>query len=369
MGDNREQHLPPGSYPRQAASTLAAWALRVASKPEDGGGHVRRCIALGHALVQSDPVLFVLDKGGEVWLKRLADDGFAAVIEGDEGEHRWSGCILDGYNFSAADAQRWKSRTGFLVDVDDCGSPRSIADLAVCPTADSGHGDVSGVPALTGLRHALVKPPPALIRHRRNLGGRRILVSFGMRDSHNATGIALAALSNTGDGGLAGNITVAMGADAPHLQAVRDMASAIGAKLVVDAPGLYGLLADADCMIGSGGVSLLEGMACGIPSVTVCTADNQRRLVALAADAGGTIDAGPVGSVAERALAEQVLRLVADIDAQTVMSDRAKELVDGGGADRVSAAIVRRRRLDAADSHSGRRETGRDPRPAEARDF
>ena len=163
---------------------------------------------------------------------------------------------------------------------------------------------------LVGLDYALVDPQ-FVAQGARAVGGEvaNVLVSFGQRDSNNATGVALDALTLQG-GGKGFSVTVALGRSAPHVSAVKDRVAGMhGVALEVDAD-MNRCYSKADLVIGGGGVGLLERMAQGLPSVTVTLADNQRGQITLCAGAGGTIDGGFAGDLVAENLASIMLPLL-----------------------------------------------------------
>jgi len=103
--------------------------------------------------------------------------------------------------------------------------------------------------------------------------------------------------------------------------------------------GLAPDLATSDLVVTAGGVTLLEALALGRPTVVVVTAENQRIAAEHVASAGAA-----VLSTADAA-ARDAVALATDPARRRALSKRAAELVDGRGADRVAAAIVE---LDAA---------------------
>ena len=261
------------------------------------------------------------------------------MIDGQQGNGPWQGCVLDGYDFDDRDAAWWKERVDHLIVIDDFGKPSPLADLAVCPGGPEHQQRISGVPLLSGFDYAMLDPafaeaaaPPG----RTNIES--ILICFGWRDSADATSLALEALAGLGGDGFAPRITVAIGSGAPHLDNIKRLIAVLGprARLVVDTPGLRELLSEADIGIGAGGVGLLERMAAGVPSLTVRTAMNQARQVSAAASQGGTVDAGGMNDLTPAKLASRIASLARDVAGRAAMSARARQVVDGRGVYRIA---------------------------------
>jgi spore coat polysaccharide biosynthesis predicted glycosyltransferase SpsG len=319
------------------------WLFRVASRPDQGGGHVRRCLVLSRALAPHAPSVIVLDKGAEDWLPTLQGVGQAAMIEGAELEEAWAGSVLDGYDFSERYARELSRRAAPLVVIDDLLAPPPGAHLVVNPAPGLTGCEIAGVAALVGPRYALVdahlsEPPPPV---RERVG--HVLVSFGLGDRNNVSCLAIEALAILGAHGISPRVTVVLGATAPHLRTVREAIRRLGGRgeLLVEVSDMIGLLRSVDLAIGAGGVSLLERMAAGVPSFSISVAENQDRAVRGASTLGATRNLGSLSTLAPNRLAEHIGKLSEDFAARSAMSGRARRMVDGKGAVRVAAALLR----------------------------
>jgi spore coat polysaccharide biosynthesis predicted glycosyltransferase SpsG len=106
----------------------------------------------------------------------------------------------------------------------------------------------------------------------------------------------------------------------------------------VDAPdGLFHELALADMVITAGGVTLLEAIALGRPTIAVATADNQRRSVAGVAAADAAIDFLDRPRPDTLALAAE--GLAHDADARRRLAANSAAYVDLDGPVRVAEAV------------------------------
>lgn len=317
---------------------MSHWTLRVASRPQVGGGHVLRSLVLARALAAHGPVDFVLDPGGTAWGERIAEAGFAWQVErGDDA--LLPAALIDSYEPGLA--ERWRARTRCLAVMHDGAAPPAFPDLVIAPWLEGACADPH---VLAGIDYALVDPaypacPPVAARP---VAG-HVLVSFGLRDSPGATGRVLAALTRLAVRDWLPEVTVVMGAQAPHRAAVEKAVCALGprARLVVDAPGLAGLLGECDLAVGAGGVSAAERAAAGRPSLTVTIADNQRGVARLLADRGATVDMGSLAALADADLDEALWQLASDAARRTALAEAGRRAVDGEGARRVADALAR----------------------------
>lgn len=325
------------------------WLIRAASAPRWGGGHVTRCRALALALRAHGPVAFLLDADDGGWRARLEAEGFVVAREAPRA--RLSGCVLDHYDLPAAERAALRARADALAALyDGGGAPPDGADLLIASGLEPGRTSVAGVPALCGPAYALLDP-----RFRRaptRAAGEtvaRVVLAFGLRDSGNATSVAIEAARRAG---LDAELVATLGAGAPHrAEAERRLAAFGRGRLAVDEPDMPGLLASADLVLGAGGVGLFERMALGVPSITLICADNQRAGAEAAAQAGATLLLGRADEVDAGAFAEALRALAADPAARARQSAQGRALVDGRGAERAAqalAALTERRATQAA---------------------
>lgn len=98
--------------------------------------------------------------------------------------------------------------------------------------------------------------------------------------------------------------------------------------------GLQNELGTADVVVTAGGVTLLEALRLGRPTVALVTAPNQHRAVTGAIQAGAAVRAEPGDAACVAA------RLTLDLDGRRRLSETARLYVDGAGARRVANALL-----------------------------
>ena len=320
------------------------WAFRVASRPEAGGGHVARCLVLARALCDlGDRVLFVLDDDGFGWRSQIVEHGHGCVSASGVLAERMQGCLIDGYDFDEQAIGPWRERALLVVAIVDHQPRPEWADLVIATgmPSDSERADSPTPRILAGLDYALVdrrfvqSGPRAVSRTVRH-----VLVSFGHRDSQNATGLALGALEllpGVRKGEI--SITVAIGSSGPHLADVKARVAQFARATCEADADMVKCYAAADFVIGSGGVGLLQRMAQGIPSASVILADNQRQQIGLCAAAGGTLSVGRFEDLDLARMTEVTFPLIDSYERRCVMSASARHAVDGLGAKRCAQAM------------------------------
>lgn len=109
-----------------------------------------------------------------------------------------------------------------------------------------------------------------------------------------------------------------------------------GVERTATTSGLGAALDAADLVVCAGGVTLIESLVLGRPTVAVIVAENQRRAAEAAEAAGAAVLATAASAAGE------AHRLVGDPAARRKLGGRARDLVDRGGPDRIAAVVADR---------------------------
>ncbi len=204
--------------------------------------------------------------------------------------------------------------------------------------------------AMLGPGFALLRPQFADVYDhvKRSFGNvTRLLVFFGGSDATNETMKALAALDTLDRRDL--QVDVVVGRVNPYREDIWEWcverANAIFHENVTD---MAGLMLQADLAIGAGGTTTWERCCLGLPSVLIAVADNQVAIAEEADRAGLAAYLGHSGEVTIEDIARAVTSLVDDHDRLREMSNRARQLVDGLGAERVITAMKEKSRQGVA---------------------
>jgi len=324
-----------------------------------GAGHVMRCMSLASALkARGAQTCFVaLDlpahidsavqaQGHEV--RRLSEavraDELADARETLDGEHSIDVCVVDHYQLG----RNWESEVMAYAPVlalDDLGRPHTSRWLLdqnyyADPQARYAKQCPDHVQRLLGPTFALLRSEFAHARASvlvRDGVVRHVLVFMGGMDAGNLTATALKAI----DLGLspAVQVTVIAGASHPDLPGLQAWCDYRGlAKLHVQVSDMTPYLLGADIAVGAGGSSTWERCACGLPTVAICLADNQREVILEGARAGFLWGIDHVPSTDELAT---VLRALAGAPSLVQhMSQQSLQVTDARGASRVAELLM-----------------------------
>ena len=350
-------------------------AVRVDASVDIATGHVVRCMTLAGALkARGADVLFIcrdhrgnqaarIESAGFPVImlpapppRTVAENDYAAwlgVTQDEDAEQTVSALSVGAVDWLVVDHygldERWERavgpHAGNVLVIDDLANRAHACEVLL----DQNHGaDADGrydrlVPAtcrlLLGPRYALLNGAYARQAPRVRRKVERILLYFGGVDSDNATGLALEALTAPALSTIA--VDAVIGAQNPHREAILATAARRGNTNVHGGlPHLADLMAKADLAVGAAGTTTWERLCCGLPSVVVSVAANQRPgAEALAAD--GLIDyAGPLRGATAEKLRAGILRLVGDPPRLERLSRAGPLIVDGLGAERLAETIL-----------------------------
>lgn len=191
---------------------------------------------------------------------------------------------------------------------------------------------------LVGPRYALLRrefqtqrPPHEPCRER----ARNILISFGGADPDNVTSQALQALVRMADPDL--HIAVVAGPANPHVESLRTLAASLPSQhqFLHAVTDMSKLMAWADLAVSAAGSTCWELCCFGVPMLLVPIADNQADIGPALVQAG----AAALSLPDPKALAQNICNLVDDASIRRLMRIAGRNLVDGGGAQRVVQAL------------------------------
>lgn len=299
-------------------------AVRVDASHQIGTGHFMRCLTLADALTQRGvQIRFVCrhlpehlrgmligrgheftlleSRPGEALSDSLAHAHWLGVSQHADAQdtiqalsdQTWDWLVVDHYALDA----RWESALRHMAKnilaIDDLADRQHDCDLLLDQNfyADMDTRYISKVPTqcqlLLGPRYALLRDEFRQMREQvkpRTGPAKCVLVFFGGVDADNYTGRALDALPNLGIEGL--HVDVVIGAQHPHRQQIEAACSEKSFVCHVQTARIAELMAAADLAIGAGGSATWERCCLGLPTLTICVAENQRKQIADAASEG-----------------------------------------------------------------------------------
>jgi len=171
---------------------------------------------------------------------------------------------------------------------------------------------------------------------------RTILVTLGGADPQNMTSRVIRYLLPVLPRPV--ELHVILGAANVHGREIDELAEFARGRIRLsrDVQSMVKLMSEADIAITSGGTTVWELAACGVPSIVGSIAPIEDRLLTGLRSTGVFTPVGPFGELDSDALQSVLCALMESASDRRRMSEKAKRLVDGRGCDRVIDAVLTR---------------------------
>jgi len=355
-------------------------AIRLDASTAIGTGHLKRMLALAHALRKAGGDIRLVARRLDIDVAALASvEGVATItLPAPDGAFApdpaiahaaWAGVaqiqdaeqtaaalkawqpdavIVDHYAFDARWHRQVAEALGIVLMVVDDLADRPLAgdwlvDHNFHPDHDAKYAGrlAPGMRMLAGPRYAMLGSVYAdAPRHVFAERVSSIGVFLGGVDARADTLRVLAALDAAGWTGPVEVVTTSANPGLARLEAA--VAARPGTTLTRDLPDLAAFFARHDLQIGAGGGAIWERCCIGPPTLCLVCAENQRLSVPFL-DAAGIVmgydmlvDAPPQPLT----LAQLIAAVIEDSPRRRAIRDAAMALVDGRGADRIASALV-----------------------------
>lgn len=351
-------------------------AIRVDASSQIGTGHFMRCLTLADALRQrSAQIRFVsrrlpehlrdlLEAKGHEFTQ-LRESSYEATADGLAHAHWlgtsqhadaqesiqalsdqvWDWLIVDHYALDARWESAHRQTAKNILAIDDLADRRHDCDVLLDQNfyADMDTRYTRKLPEhcrlLLGPGYALLREEFRQLHERvkpRRGPVKRVLVFFGGVDADNYTGRAVKALANLGIVGL--HVDVVIGSQHPQREQIELVCAENQFDCHVQSSRMAELMAAADLAIGAGGSATWERCCMGLPTIAMCTAENQVRQIADAASEGW-LYAPEIGGDLTDTIGRHFCALFENSNFRLFISRNAMQAVDGRGVMRVIAIM------------------------------
>jgi len=169
---------------------------------------------------------------------------------------------------------------------------------------------------------------------------RKILVTMGGADPDNVTLKVIQALNLLGDPDL--EVKVVIGPSNPHIDSLREavLHSPFSVLLLHAIDNMADLMAWADVAITAGGSTCWELAYMGVPMIALILAENQHPVVTMLDKLSIAIGLGEHNALSSNAIFNSLPNLLLNFKKRLYMIERANEIVDGEGCDRVILKVT-----------------------------
>ncbi len=339
--------------------------IRADASTAIGYGHVMRCLALAQAWKETDgEVCFVCAEGLPNTLhERLLTEGMQVQLTSAEPGSLEDAqeiialattlstktVVVDGYCFSAK-YQCWlKDADLRILFIDDNGHfDHYFADWVLNQNIHADEGlyqrRESDTQLLLGTDYALIRKEFWGWREKAKEVAdvaQNILVTMGGSDSENITQIVLSAIENISSL----TIKAIVGGSNPHLDSLQQFVAESGSQieLLYNVADMPSLMSWADIAISAAGSTVWELCLMSIPSILIVTADNQLGIANGLNEEKVALYLGEAQTVTQSFITECLQQLGDDKLRRQQMEQKARQLVDGFGVNRIVMAIQNHR--------------------------
>ena len=351
-------------------------AFRTDSSSQIGTGHFMRCLTLadelkkqgayirfiGHNLpphlrdmlntkqIEYYPLIVdgiprpAYDLAHSSWLGNSQIQDAQATIQALSDEYLWDWVVVDHYALDERWEKKVRACTKRLMVIDDLADRQHDCDVLLDQNFYMGmqFRYIDKVPAhcqlLLGPNYALLRKEFRLLHKlvKSHMGEvKRMLVFFGGIDADDYTSLVIQALQEL-DTEL--YVDVVIGADHPHRNKIKNLCAIHGYVCHIQTPYIAELMMEADLAIGAGGTAIWERCCLGLPTISICVADNQRKQIADAAEAFLLI--APIsGENFEDMILTYIRMLLKTPALIKLIANSGLSLVDGRGVVRVAGAM------------------------------
>lgn len=312
--------------------------------PAVGLGHIRRCLSLATALRSLGLDVAFAIAGGQPAVEiaaaakfdsmPLRDAGDAREVASAIGRSGAAAVLVDSYR--ATEEVLRACRPALTIAIDDLADRLLPADIVVNSAPGAGdlpYRDLTRAHLLLGPKYALLRPEFAGdVQRRTRAAIGRVLVTLGGGEHGGLTERVSEWLTQTLRDA---SIEVVAGPFSGSKQNLQNEHLVVLAQ-----PDMREAMLRADIAVVAGGQTLFELAATRLPGIGIETGANQRRNLAGFQAAGTIIRAGAAGDADLPQRFVSALATLADAGVRETMG-RGRELVDGRGAERTAAAVVK----------------------------
>ncbi len=332
-----------------------------------GTGHVIRCLTLSDELRQNGVnigficreetgnLIEYIEKRGYYVHRLPADIDIETdiqltqrILERHAMKPDW--LVIDHYDIDSSWESPLREFVRKIMVIDDLANRQHDCDLLLDQNCRLNGNNYNGlVPdncmKLLGPKYALLRPQ--FLKARENLRERtsevkRILVFMGGTDTTNETSKALRAIQMLNRPDIA--IDTIIGASNPYRIEIIDLASQMpNTNCYFQVDNMAELMALADLCIGAGGTTTWERCCLGLPTIVIVIAENQIEIAENLAKKETVINLGWFEHIKKSDIEDALKILINNHEKSRTMSTKARELVDGRGAERVANALIKER--------------------------
>ena len=315
--------------------------IRVSSTTNLGRGHFERCLAIRSCIKQK--VFWFVDNESKYIKNKIfkLDELFY-----ENGNNKYDNlkksiinnninCVLvDSYHINSKDIYNINNKIPIIVFVDK--NFITKANIIICPqpiylpsTKDTKY--------LCGPKYAPVSGKFIFKRKKKYLKN-RILISFGTYDSKGVTLNVIKAIKNLlNNNSFRIDVVITLSKESPIINKVKTLIKDLSNfQLIIDAKSMEDIYYDCNMAIGAPGLSYLERLASGLPTLLISQNKTHESLI----DKWVKLGCGFKANNSVESIQKNIKLLMLNEDLCKGIIEKGKNIVDGRGANRIANEII-----------------------------
>lgn len=307
------------------------WSIFCDTNSISGKGHISRMLVLAEKLKKKKKIVFITSSLKNRFCKDITNAGYNIYeIEKMKFKKNYM-TIIDGYFFSKKHIDIVKNGSKFTLQILDYGSKFYKTNYIISYDKLFKNPGIIG----EGLRYSIIN---SNFENKKYIKKKpeNLMINFGLFDKYNFTYKILKCLSLRNSLRFK-KIFVACRNGAYKSYVFKSLVRKLGAKFVAKEfnEDFFKIVKLSDIIVGAGGVSLLERLCSGAPSITFCTSRNQKQLIEFASMNRATLYCGDYSNFSREKFLNSMSEIFFNYKLRRELSLNGQKIIDGNGSNRL----------------------------------
>jgi len=316
--------------------------IRVSTETSSGRGHFERCLTIRSCI--NEKVHWFVDDESSFIKNRISNldrlfcengnDKYSILKKSIKNNH--INCVLvDSYNINSREIYNINNNIPIIVLIDK--NIDTKANIVICPQPIDLEF-IEGTTYLCGPKYAPI-PSKFIFKNKKKYVNNKILISFGAYDSIGITINAIEAIKNILlYHSYSFETVITLGKDSPIINKVRDLIKNLpNFQLILESKNMENIYRNCNIAIGAPGLSFLERLASGVPSVLIAQNKIHDELIEKWVKLGCAVRAE--NSI--MSIQNNLNLLYLDHILRNTIITKGQNLVDGNGGNRIVKEIIK----------------------------
>ena len=313
------------------------WVIFCDADQQSGKGHVSRSLTIANELKKkSQQVSFLIRSFKQKYYLDIKKAGFELSDINNIANKKINTCLIDGYNFKKSEIDLIKKKSERTIQIFDHGTKLYDSDFII----SIDNSIKSNRVICSGPSYSIIDSKYKNKKYIKK-NPKVLLITFGLTDKLNFTYKILENISSRVDLKFK-KIYVAANTCEKKICKLKSLVFDNETKIEIKEfkKDFCNIVKTADIVIGSGGVNLLERMCSGIPSMTICTSSNQRKIIEIACKKKATLYLGDQSTFKFSKFEKLLNKIFFDWKLREELSQNGQKLIKTNGSRRLVEKLI-----------------------------